>query len=40
MLGDKIDVTSWLVDLVEGYPDSIADAQKGVFERYLIKCPV
>jgi predicted glycosyltransferase len=40
MLSDKIDVTSWLVDLVEGYPASIADAQSGSFERYRIKCAV
>jgi hypothetical protein len=37
MLSDKIDVTSWLVDLVEGYPGSIADAKRGAFERYRIK---
>ncbi len=37
MLSDKIDVTSWLVDLVEGYPGSIADAQNGSFEKYRIK---
>lgn len=38
MLKDKIDVTSWLVDLIENYPDSIIEAQKGLFERYSIKC--
>lgn len=40
MLSDKIDVTSWLVDLVEGYPGSVADAERGSFERYRIKCSV
>jgi len=38
MLSDKIDVTSWLVDLVEGYPGSISSAQRGSFERYRISC--
>jgi uncharacterized protein len=37
MLSEKIDVTSWLVDLVEGYPKSIGDAKRGSFERYRIK---
>jgi hypothetical protein len=40
MLADKIDVTSWLVDLVEGYPGSIAHAQRGSFEKYRIECAV
>lgn len=40
MLSDKIDVTSWLVDLVEGYPGSIEDARRGSFERYRIQCAV
>lgn len=40
MFGDKIDVTSWLVDLVEGYPGSIEDARRGSFERYRIQCAV
>jgi len=40
LLSDKIDVTSWLVDLVAGYPESIADAQRGSFEKYRIKCAV
>jgi len=38
MLKDKIDVTSWLVDLVQNYPKSILDSQRGNFERYSIKC--
>ena len=38
MLRDKIDVTSWLVDLIQRYPESIIDSQKGNFERYYIKC--
>lgn len=38
MLKDKIDVTAWLVDLIENYPKSITDARKGSFERYYIEC--
>ena len=38
MLEDKIDVTAWLVDLIENYPDSIASARQGEFERYRITC--
>jgi predicted glycosyltransferase len=38
MLKDKMDVTSWIVDLVQDYPESIQDSQKGNFERYSIKC--
>lgn len=38
MLKDKIDVTAWLVDLIGNYPESIAQARKGNFERYAIKC--
>ncbi len=38
MLRDKIEVTPWLVGLIEGYPGSIAEAQQGLFERYYIKC--
>ena len=38
MLKDKMDVTSWLVDLVQDYPTSIHDSQRGYFERYYIKC--
>jgi len=38
MLKDKIDVTSWMVDLVEQYPESIHDSLQGNFERYYIKC--
>lgn len=40
MLKDKIDVTAWLVDLIEDYPDSIALARKASFERYYIQCAV
>ncbi|MCI5211550.1 MAG: hypothetical protein D3910_22845 [Candidatus Electrothrix sp. ATG2] len=36
MLRDKIEVTDWLVDLVEQYPDSITAARNGDFERYAI----
>lgn len=38
MLKDKIDVTAWLVDLIENYPKSITEARKGSFERYAIRC--
>jgi hypothetical protein len=38
MLKDKIDVTSWLVDFLENYPESVAEARKGLFERYYIRC--
>ena len=38
LLKEKIDVTPWLVDLIERYPESITEAQKGSFERYYIKC--
>ncbi len=36
MLKDKIEVTDWLVDLVENYPDSIQDAKNGNFKKYSI----
>lgn len=36
MLKDKIDVTSWMVDLIEDYPDSLAAAQKGEFSQYAL----
>jgi predicted glycosyltransferase len=38
MLREKIDVTAWLLDLIENYPQSIKKTQDGDFERYLIKC--
>lgn len=38
MLKGKIDVTPWMVDLIENYPKSISKAQEGFFERYYIKC--
>lgn len=38
MLREKIDVTPWLVDLVEGYPESVEEARRGAFERYYIRC--
>ena len=38
MLQEKIDVTPWLVDLVENYPDSILPARQGDFKRYMLKC--
>lgn len=36
MLNDKIDVTSWMVDLIEHYPDSLAAAKKGEFSQYAL----
>jgi len=38
MLRDKIDVTSWMVDLIENYPESLKEAEKGSFDRHRIKC--
>jgi predicted glycosyltransferase len=40
MLNDKIEVTDWLVDLIENYPHSIRDASSAVFGRYSITCAV
>jgi len=37
MLGDKIDVTAWLVDLIENYPQSVLDARNNKFEKYQIQ---
>jgi predicted glycosyltransferase len=37
MLRDKIEVTDWLVDLVEQYPDSIRVLQKGNFSKNKIR---
>ncbi|MCI5115000.1 MAG: DUF354 domain-containing protein [Candidatus Electrothrix sp. AX1] len=39
MLRDKIEVTDWLVDLVEQYPDSIRSVQNGDFVRYPLIVP-
>ncbi|MCI5225318.1 MAG: hypothetical protein D3918_01355 [Candidatus Electrothrix sp. AX2] len=36
MLRDKMEVTDWLVDLVEQYPDSIRSAKNGDFARYAL----
>lgn len=36
MLRDKIEVTDWLVDQVEQYPDSIQAARKRDFSRYAL----
>ncbi len=33
MLSDKMEVTAWLVDLIENYPDSIEDARNGHFKK-------
>jgi uncharacterized protein len=37
MLREKIDVTAWMVDLVENYPDSIKKAKSGCFSSYLFR---
>jgi predicted glycosyltransferase len=37
MLEDKIEVTDWLVDLIENYPQSIQECRNGSFEKYAIK---
>jgi hypothetical protein len=37
MLKDKIEVTDWLVDLIENYPQSIQDSSGDSFEKYSIK---
>ncbi|CAK8714475.1 DUF354 domain-containing protein [Candidatus Electronema halotolerans] len=36
MLRDKIEVTDWLVDLVEQYPDSIQSSKNRNFARYAL----
>lgn len=37
MLKDKIDVTAWMVDLIENYPDSIAKAKSDSFSSYVLR---
>jgi len=37
MLADKIEVTKWLVDLIEDYPRSIQNLSDDSFEKYFIK---
>lgn len=37
MLKDKIDVTAWMVDLVENYPNSITKAKSGSFSSYILR---
>jgi predicted glycosyltransferase len=37
MLKDKIDVTAWMVDLVENYPNSITKAKSGSFSSYALR---
>ncbi|MCK4819380.1 DUF354 domain-containing protein [bacterium] len=37
MLKDKIDVTAWMVDFVENYPNSIAKAKSGSFSSYILR---
>lgn len=38
MLKEKIDVTSWMVDLIENYPKSIVSSEMGSFHPYYLKC--
>lgn len=38
MLKEKMDVTPWMIELIENYPSSIEDAKQGKFERYAITC--
>lgn len=38
MLEEKIDVSPWMIDLIENYPKSIQDVARGSFERYAIRC--
>ncbi len=38
MLKNKIDVTAWMVDLIENFPDGIDEAKHGNFDGYYIKC--
>ncbi len=38
MLKEKINVTPWLVDLVENYPKSLVSIHNNGFERYYIDC--
>lgn len=37
MLKDKIDVTAWMVDFVENYPNSITKAKSGSFSSYALR---
>jgi len=37
MLKDKIDVTAWMANLIENYPDSLMGARSGKFNKYLIQ---
>ncbi len=38
MLNEKIDVSAWMIDLIENYPDSIRSASPGSFDKYYLKC--
>ncbi|MCP4110327.1 MAG: DUF354 domain-containing protein [Desulfobacteraceae bacterium] len=38
MLKDKIEVTDWLAELIENYPESLVSTQRGDFRRYSITC--
>lgn len=38
MLNDKMEVTDWLVDLVENYPESIESSKKGIYKRIDLAC--
>ncbi|MCP3952833.1 MAG: hypothetical protein GY697_11550, partial [Desulfobacterales bacterium] len=38
MLKDKMEVTAWLVDLVENYPTSVGNVNKGIYKRIDAAC--
>jgi predicted glycosyltransferase len=38
MLSEKIDVSAWMFDLIENYPESVKSASRGSFEKYYLKC--
>jgi predicted glycosyltransferase len=38
MLTEKIDVTAWMVDLIENYPESVNNTSNGLFDKYYLKC--
>ena len=38
MLNEKIDVSAWMIDLIENYPDSMSSTSPGSFDKYYLKC--
>lgn len=36
MMEDKMEVTDWIVDLIEGYPESLTTARNGEFNRFRL----